>query len=461
MERRARVALVAVAVVLAAGFLASSAWAGFAGKELFVPGVARTTGAQGSDWSTTLWVTNLSATEEARVEIRFLRKDQANLPTPGPHTDTLAPGQTKRYDNVLGTLFSATQTSGALWIKADRDVLVASRTFDLHGPADGRESRGHSFGGIPPSFGIGPQETTWLQGVSQNGGEDFRYNFGMIETSGQGATLSVALVDAEGKTTASKTYTLRAYEPKQVSVSDLSAVVATGNSVLRATVTSSVGRVLLYGTQMPNGSNDSAGFEMMFPARVLAGGSEAMAADLSASAASTGTAVIDKAWAIAQTIALYGSYDEQTGWWTVDITLRNTASAHFQVQFRDSGGTPSKLFNPLVTTTVLTKGTATGLLGRVEYDFSFAGTNLGSDNLTINGSGSVEYQGIGAGYAVTNLVQPKSGHYPTAGTIVVTTGPIVVTVSFNGTSTATGTYTVGLLTRQFQINLDTGEVTFL
>lgn len=461
MGQRVRDAMVAAGAVLAAVVLASPAWAGFAGKELFVPGVARTTGAQGSDWYTTLWVTNLSAAEEARVEIRFLRKDRANYPVPGPQTLTLAPGQTRRFDDVLGTLFSATQTSGALWIKADRDVLVASRTFDLHGPAGGRESRGHSFGGIPPSFAIGPEETTWLQGVSQNGGEDFRYNFGMIETSGQGATLSVALVDEAGKTTASKTYTLRAYEPKQVAVSDLGAGVATSNSVLRATVTSSGGRVILYGTQMPNGSNDSAGFEMMFPARVLAGSSEASAADLSASAASTATAVIDKTWAIAQTIALYGSYDEQSGWWTVDMTLRNTASAHFQVQFRDSGGNPSKFFNPLTVTTILTRGHATGVLGRVEYDFTVSGTQQVSPNLTVNGSGTVEYQGVQAGYSVTGLVQPKSGHYPTAGTIVVTSGPIVVTVSFNGTNIATGTCTVGLLTRQFEINLDTGEVTFL
>ncbi|HPC84209.1 MAG TPA: hypothetical protein P5234_12765 [Thermoanaerobaculaceae bacterium] len=423
--------------------------------------MARTAGAQGSDWYTTLWVTNLSVTEEARVEIRFLRKDQANLPTPAPHGETLRPGETRRYDNVLESLFGAAQTSGALWIRADHDVLATSRTFDLHGPTDGRESRGHCFGGIPPWFAIGPQEMTWLQGVSLNGGEDFRYNFGMIETSGQGATLSVELVDGEGRTTASRSYALRPYEPKQVAVSTLAAGVATRNSILRATVTSSTGRVILYGTQMPNGSNDSAGFEMAFPARVLAGGSETTAATLAASAASTGTAVVDKLWAIAQTIALYGSYDEQTGWWTVDITLRNTASAHFQVQFRDAAGKPSRLFNPLLTTTVLTRGHASGVLGRVEYDFTLAGTNQGSDNLTVNGSGNVESQGIAASYTVIDLVQPKALHYPTAGTIVVTSGPIVVTVTFNGTNIATGTYTVGLVTRQFQINLDTGEVTFL
>lgn len=169
--------------------------------------------------------------------------------------------------------------------------------------------------------------------------------------------------------------------------------------------------------------------------------------------------MIDTAWAIAQTIALFGSSDQQTDWGTVDITLRNTASAHFQVQFRDASGTPSKFFNPLFTTAVFTKGHATGVLGRVEYAFSFAGTHRGSDYVTINGRGTVEYQGVAAGDAVTNLVQPKSGR-STAGTIVETSGPIVVTVSFNGTSTATGTYTVGLLTRQFLINPDTGEVTF-
>jgi hypothetical protein len=452
-----RIGVLALLAGLACVAASTSALAGFSGKDLFVPGVARTTGNYGSAWYTTLWITNLGAAT-ANVELRLLKKDQANI-SPITHTETIAPGETKRYDNVVGDMFGQSNVLGALRVLSDQDVLVSSRTFDLHG-SDPAESRGHYFGGLPPTLAIGVTESTRLQGLTQGGSESFRYNFGIVETTGQAATVRVTLKDHTGAVIGvAKDYPMRAFEARQMGINDIWNAVATTNAVLEATVTAGSGKVLLYGTQMPNGSSDSCGFEMVFAKNMLATGEGGQAEGMSGSAASTTTAVVDKLLTIMSTMALFGSYDSGSHWWTVSVNLRNEYSSTFQVQFRDVSGASQQYPNPLTVDTVQVKGQAQGSGGTVAFDITIVGIGQGSNTYTVNGSGTVVFEGITATYAVTSLVQPKSAAYPASGTVTVAAAGVVATVSFNGTSTVHGTYTVGLITMSFTINLATGEVT--
>jgi hypothetical protein len=449
--------VVAVFAAVACLTAAGQATAGFSGKDLIVPGVARTQGNFGSAWYTTLWVTNLGASM-ANVEIRFYKKDQANT-SPLSRTDTLSPGQTKRYDNIVGDLFGQTGVLGALRVLSDRELMVSSRTFDLHG-SDPAESRGHFFGGLPPSVAIGVNESTRLQGLTQAGSENFRYNFGIVETTGQNATVRVTLRDPAGTILgAPKDYAMRAFEVKQVGINDVWNAVATTNAVLDATVVSGSGKVILYGTQIPNGSSDSCGFEMLFAKNLLAASDGVQAEGMSASASATSTAVVDKVVTIMSTAALLGSWDDATKWWTVSVNLRNDYSATLQVQFRDITGQPQKLYLPYLVDTVEVKGQAQGAGGTVSFDIVIVGIGQGSDSFRVSGYGTVVFQGISATYTLASLVQPKSASYPSSGTVTVAAAGVVVSVSFNGTSVVHGTYTVGLITMGFTIDLATGEVT--
>jgi hypothetical protein len=121
----------AAALILAAS--ARPAFAGFAGTDTFVAAVARAPGQFSSQFYTTLLVTNTGAAS-AQISIKFYRRDQSNL-SPATHNDTVAPGETKRCDNAVETLFGTTG-AGAFRVVSSSDVLVSSRTYNL--PASGR-----------------------------------------------------------------------------------------------------------------------------------------------------------------------------------------------------------------------------------------------------------------------------------------------------------------------------------
>lgn len=240
--------------------------AGSPGTDLVVPAVARASGQFGAEFYSTIWVTSLSARTPTTVRLFFFLRDTSNV-SPATFTDTLGPLETKRYDNAVQSLFGITG-SGAVRVLSDGNVLVSSRTYSL--PASGRveDSNGLFFNAIDANEAIASGESTYLQGVTQGGSENFRYNFGMVETTGQSVGVVATLVDGDARQLANKSYILRPYEQKQFSVSDLLPGVATTNAILSFSVVGA-GRVVFFGTQIANGSNDSAGFEMLLPYRAF------------------------------------------------------------------------------------------------------------------------------------------------------------------------------------------------
>lgn len=455
--RLARVPFAALTILVALT-LAVPALAGFAATELFVPGVARIGGVPPSQWYSTLWITNPSDTASVDVDVQYLLRGQAN-PSPQGATFTLEAGETRRFENVIETLLSRSGTSGALRILANGEVIAGSRTYDMPTGSTLRDSKGHYFGGLPTAMAIGEGQTSVLIGVMQGGQEDFRTNFGVVETAGHDVTVRFTLRDEVGGVK-SRDYTFRPFEPWQENVNNFFGAVATDNSRLTATVLSGEGRVILYSTLIPNGSQDSAGFEMVFPADALAADSATSTKGVAADATSTVVAAVDKAYTMAATIVLQGSYDDATGWWTLDLTLRTGQTAHLQVQFKDGSGAVQKFYNPLTTNSMQVKGSAEGPLGSATYDLTVTGVNTGAASLGVTGSGSAVYEGTYGTFVVSGLTIPKSaGAYPTAGTVTVEVGGVTVTVTFNGTQFAHGSYTMGRVSVPFTINLETGEVT--
>jgi hypothetical protein len=131
--------------------------------------------------------------------------------------------------------------------------------------------------------------------------------------------------------------------------------------------------VHLYGAQIPDGSKDSAGFEMVCPGGVLAANAAVAAAGAASNAAWTVNTVIAKPYALAATIPVSGSYDDASGWWRVSLALADGRSAEATVEFQSAGGEAQKLCNPATTTTILARGSGMGSQGSATFDVAIGG----------------------------------------------------------------------------------------
>jgi hypothetical protein len=150
--------VVAIVVVV---LLCTPLFAGFPSTDLILPAVGRVEGIGGSQFYTTVWITNPNA-NAVDFDIAFLLAGQANL-SPARVTDSIAPGATKVYENIAETLFGIKGILGAARIRSSANLIVASRIFN-------QESRGLFYAAEPranphPPFGhllpAGEGQSSW------------------------------------------------------------------------------------------------------------------------------------------------------------------------------------------------------------------------------------------------------------------------------------------------------------
>ncbi|HET7453720.1 MAG TPA: hypothetical protein VFL12_13315 [Thermoanaerobaculia bacterium] len=246
------------------------AWGGFPSTDVFLPSVGRVAGQGGAEFFTTIWVTDLTAAP-ATFTFEFLKAGQAN-PSPASFSDTLQPGQTKEYENVVETKLGLGNALGAARITSTGEVLVAERIFNQPPGADLGDTQGLFFAGVPATFAISLGQSASIQGVNQGSSENFRYNFALVETTGASAQVNVQIFDGSGIQLGQKTFPLQAFEQIQPNVTDVVPNFSSTNARITATVTGGSGHVLLAGAQVANVSQDSSGFEMSFRDDLLGGG---------------------------------------------------------------------------------------------------------------------------------------------------------------------------------------------
>ncbi len=291
-ERRSVVCAVLVSVV-ALG-VAADVGASFAGTDVFIPSLGSGPGASSSHWNACIWVHNPNGAP-VNVTFQLLLRNQPN-PSPQAFHDVIPPGDTRRYDDALATLFGVTATTfGAVRVTspAGQPVLVNARSYSTPAGGVARDTVGQFYSAIPASFAIAAGQTTQLLGVYQTTPQDaseFRYNYGFVETAGAQATVQVAALDDTGATLASKSYTLGGYEARQYNVTDLLPQVNAANVRLEVSVTSGPGQVVAFGSGIANRSNDPSTFEMSFRPELLGGGSGITAVQHDASLQGDGTA---------------------------------------------------------------------------------------------------------------------------------------------------------------------------
>jgi hypothetical protein len=259
-----------LALVFAAALRCGPLFAGFGSTETYLAAVGRVPGQGGAQFYTTVWASNLTTVQQT-LTFQFLKQGQAN-PSPASFQDTLQPGETKVYENVVETRLGLTNAIGAGRVTSTGEIFVSERIYNQAPNDDVGKSEGLFFAGVPKSFSISAGQSASIQGIDQGGSENFRYNFALIETGGGNPTVNVQVFDGDGTLLGQKAYSLLPYEQIQPSVADVVAGIHTTNARIMATVTGGTGSVLLAGAQLANESQDSSGFEMTFRDEILGTG---------------------------------------------------------------------------------------------------------------------------------------------------------------------------------------------
>lgn len=256
--------------LLAALTTVTSVFGAFSGTDIFLPSAGRGSGANNSNWYTTAWVFN-PGSSPANLQIYFLERAQTNA-TPLVFNDTIPAGDTKRYPNAVETLFGV-QKFGALRFVSSSALVVNGRVYSQPDSGLEKDSIGQFFSGIPASFAIGAGQKTQLLGLYQTKPDpesEYRYNFGLVETTGQSVNIGVRVLDEMGNEIGSKGYWFGAFGVAQYSFSGQFPTVSSQNARLEIEVTGGAGRVVAFGSGLANTSNDPSTFEMSFRQELLA-----------------------------------------------------------------------------------------------------------------------------------------------------------------------------------------------
>jgi hypothetical protein len=244
---------------MAMATVAGPVHASLTGTDVVVPSSASSSGAYGSQWVTTLWLTNRTSSP-VTARLSFLQRDVSNT-SPVTREELLGAGESRRYDDVVGTFFGLRDVAGAIRIRATGEVLAVSRTFNDVGGVM-KDSLGTSLDALPAGMAIGVGRTTTLLGATPDGSGALRYNFGFVEVDGEPATVRLALRGGSGSPLGTAVVSLRPLEMKQSSLESLFPDVETSNAALDVTVSGGDGRIIAFATLIPTGSNSPTGFVM-------------------------------------------------------------------------------------------------------------------------------------------------------------------------------------------------------
>jgi hypothetical protein len=421
-RRRGTISFLVAAVLLSMIAPAGVARAGFASDEVYLPAVGRLAGALGAQFYTTVWATNLSGAP-VTFTFQFLRQGQANT-SPLSFVDSLAVGQTKVYENVVESKLGLVSAIGAARITATGEILVSERIYNQPSGADVGNTEGLFFAAVPQTFSIHAGESASIQGINQGDGENFRYNFALVETGGGTPTVNVQVFDGAGVLLGQKAYLLSAFEQIQPNVTDVVPAIATTNARITATVTGGSGSVLLAGAQLANESQDSSGFEMSFKGSLLGGGGGSVVHNATLTGDGTGGSPLGVAIPLTLTSAS-GTVSILAGPQGLFAETTDTTNAGVALWGR---GRVFGTYGDAVDSSENPK--SWGELGRF-----FTGSYFGVVGVTGDPSGSAmlaQYIGPGAGTAINlnNGALKVSGDNPTAFVHVATeTSGYITTIS--------------------------------
>jgi hypothetical protein len=270
-----------IVLTLVAAAAATPVLAGFAGTDLFIPMAGRGVGAYPSNWFTTVYVFNPNATAVS-VDLTFLERNKDNVAVSPPKvTDTLAPGETKVYENIVETTFGKSGTVyGAVRLHCASKVVATARVYSKDSAdAPLTQSFGQDFAATPASFAIGNGESTEILGgytTQPPQDSEARYNIGCVETTGLGSAMVHWVArDADGVERGHYDRSVPRLSQTQGFFHDYFTGVELTNARISASVISGSGKVICYGSlvtndkEFPKPVQDPTTFEMVYPEKLL------------------------------------------------------------------------------------------------------------------------------------------------------------------------------------------------
>jgi hypothetical protein len=175
-----------------------------------IPAAAFAEGAAGSFFVTDLEVHNRGGSP-AEFVLKWLPRDSDNTTPQESVPFTVAPGASRRFDNVVVRAFGLDQAAGAILIESASDRLSAmSRTFNRGD--DG--TFGQSLPGVSQSGSTRSGERVRLLFMTEN--DDFRSNLGLVNTTGRPITIHFERFDADGNSLGVEARALAAWSNTQV-----------------------------------------------------------------------------------------------------------------------------------------------------------------------------------------------------------------------------------------------------
>lgn len=194
-----------------------------------LPVVAKLAGAAGTDWMTSMSVSNVTD-ETVNVTAMFFRENTNNQPFAGPeHSFSLAAGRTTTVDDLLGSWFAGQgNTKGFLILLAEAsgggdDALIAA-TARVFNNANPNATYGQAVSSNLTAFVFG-RGTAVMPGARWDGRA--RSNVGVVNLAFQPLDVVVTTYDAAGAMVSSvnrqvNTFSLAQWSLSQLGVSNLS-----------------------------------------------------------------------------------------------------------------------------------------------------------------------------------------------------------------------------------------------
>ncbi len=233
-------------------------------ESLIVPAVASAAGANGSFFQSDVRVANISG-EAARYMLLFTPSGADSSRVGQQATVDIGAGQTVALDNLLRTWFGSGQTQNATGLlevrplrtgaaasqaSRSRSTIGSSRTFNS--TANG--TLGQFIPAIPFSkFAPLGQRLELLQ-VAESA--NYRTNLGLVEGSGNAASVRVTAYNGAGTKLLTSDYDLKPGEHRQINSLLRVNGITTENARFEVEVTSGSGKVTAYTSTVDNRTND-------------------------------------------------------------------------------------------------------------------------------------------------------------------------------------------------------------
>ncbi len=220
------------------------------GTDVLVPAAGR-----GGSWVTDLYVMNPG---EVAVDgsVFWLVRGQANT-NPISVPFSLQPGETLVMTDVVKDDFGLNQAFGAFRVTAEAEVVVNSRIFSV----DGDQTFGQGFEGVPVEAATTSGQTSDIVGLSHVN-QMFKTNFYAL-AGAEGASMTLSLLDPDGRQIATGTLELEAYEPYLKKINQLLPSGDFDQGTLRVTVTE--GSVVVGASKVDEQSTDPTTLESSTP----------------------------------------------------------------------------------------------------------------------------------------------------------------------------------------------------